>query len=346
MVTFADAYEIKERLARFILNDPKIQGIGVGYRDPRRPRRGAAVIIYTNTVSASSLGIPSSFSTNRKRTNVMVPVRFVKTKEFLSHVNYRSRIRPLLAGYSIGTTRGSGTAGLIVTAFPLGNNKRFILSNNHVLTNPTNSRNRAVTLQPGGADNGRRNRNRIGHLERLAKLQRNRVNYMDAAVAVPVRTRAVNPRYAAVGVVPGHVTSFRVGDRFKKVGRTTGFTYGVVDSVNTDVSVGYARLGSFRFKNQTVIAGAKPVSLPGDSGSVWLRRSDNFAAAVNFAGSDDGKMSIAFPIHWFMVRFGARVARPKGVGLVRSVKSKDGNPAYTRQLSRRELSSIKVVYAR
>ncbi|WP_238392563.1 hypothetical protein [Paenibacillus antri] len=116
--------------------------------------------------------------------------------------------------------------------------------------------------------------------------------------------------------------------------------------MNTDVRVGYERLGSFRFKNQTVIAGKKPVSLPGDSGSVWLRRSDDFAAAVNFAGSDDGKMSVAFPIQWFMVRFGARVARPKGVGLVRSIKKNNGSMAYTRQLSRRELASIQVIYTR
>src|SRR5690606_15414356 len=99
----------------------------------------------------------------------------------------------------------------------------------------------------------------------------------------------------------------------KKVGQTTGFRHGVVESVNTDVLVDYGKLGVIRFENQTIIRGKRPISLPGDSGSVWLRRSDNYAAAVNYAGTDDGRLSVAFPIHWAMRAFRTRVSRPAGL---------------------------------
>jgi len=344
MATFAAAYATKERLARSMLHHPKVHGIGVGYRDPKHREKGAAVIVYADALSAASLGIPTAVSTHLKGREVRVPIRFVKSGAFRSHAKYRSRIRPVPAGYSIGTTRRSGTAGLIVTNFP-EQNKRYILSNNHVLTNPVNSSNRTATLQPGGADKGRRKRDRVGHLELLVKLSRNGINYMDVALSAPTRNSILNPRYAAIGIVPGHVTSYRVGEQWKKVGRTTGFRTGIVDSVNTDVRVGYGRAGSFRFRNQTVVVGSKPVSQPGDSGSVWLRREDNFAAAVNFAGSTDGKSSISFPIHWAMETFGIRAARPDGTGVVCSLKTGDGNPAYSRQLTAKELASIRIVKA-
>jgi hypothetical protein len=95
------------------------------------------------------------------------------------------------------------------------------------------------------------------------------------------------------------------------VGRTTGRVSGVVESIHTDIDVDYGSLGglgTIRFRNQTVIRGQTAVSLAGDSGSVWLT-SGNYAAAVNFAGSADGRLSIAFPVHWAMQAFGVRVAR-------------------------------------
>jgi len=345
LATFAAAYAMKERMAPTLLKHSKVQGVGVGYHDPERPKKGAAVIIYADALSAVALGIASTVTISVKGKNVQVPIRVVRTGKIRSHANFQGRIRPVQAGYSIGTAAGSGTAGLIVTNFP-GANQRYIFSNTHVLTNPLNSNVRAETLQPGGADNGRPVIDRVGSLSRYALLRRNATNFIDAAISLPVRNAIVTPRYATVGVVPGYVTSYRVGDRFKKVGRTTGLRFGRVDSVNTDVLVDYGgNLGVITFRNQSVIVGASPVSLPGDSGSVWLRRADNFAAAVNFAGTEDGLTSIAFPVDWFMRRFRLRVARPNGAGIVKNVKT-NGNPAFARRLTARELASIRIISAR
>jgi len=46
-----------------------------------------------------------------------------------------------------------------------------------------------------------------------------------------------------------------------------------------------------------------PISLPGDSGSVWIKYSNRYAAAVNYAGTADGKLSVSFPVHWAMQVF-------------------------------------------
>jgi hypothetical protein len=92
-----------------------------------------------------------------------------------------------------------------------------------------------------------------------------------------------------------YLNTYRLGERFKKVGRTTGFVTGTVESVNTDIQVDYGTfggLGTINFKNEIVVVGTKPVSLPGDSGSVWLTASDNYAAALNFAAPASGLRSI------------------------------------------------------
>ncbi|MCF8567179.1 S1 family peptidase [Alicyclobacillus tolerans] len=344
MATFAHAHAMKERIAASLLKHPKVYGVGVGHRDPKDPSQGAAVVIYANARSASSLGIARALQLALKRRKVAVPIRVVKSGKIRSHANYARRIRPVPAGYSIGTIAGSGTAGLIVTDAPSGT-QWYIFSDNHVLTNPINARNRAETLQPGGADGGRPVVDRVGYLSRLALLKKNAPNFIDAALSTPVRNSILSPRYAAVGIIPGHVTSYRVGARFKKVGRTTGLRYGTVTSVNTDILVDYGgSLGTLKFRNQTIVQGRNPVSLPGDSGSVWLRSADNFAAAVNYAGSTDGRISVAFPIDWALRRFQVNVAKPNSTGRVRIVPVR--NSSYARRLTAKELASIQVVQIR
>ncbi|MBP1991535.1 hypothetical protein J2Z66_003142 [Paenibacillus eucommiae] len=355
MATFSAAHAMKKKIARKMLKKTGIHGIGVGYHDPKNPKKGGAVIIYSDSISATARGIPSKYSITTKgkkkgkaqgktqEKTVTVPIRIVKTKKFRSHADYKSRIRPIPAGYSTGTTSGSGTIGLIVTNYP-NPRQRYIFSNNHVL-NPSNSIAYTETLQPGGADKGQTGKDRVGRLYRFAKLSQNQNNLVDAALAIPLSRPLLNPRYATVGVIPGHVTSYRIGDRFKKVGRTTGQVSGVVDSVHTDIQVDYENLGSVQFLNQTVIKGTSPVSLAGDSGSVWLRQQDNYAAAVNFAGSSDGRLSISYPIQWFMKKFGTRVAQPRGVGRVKTIK-RNVKDAYTSQLTAKQLASIQTFKAK
>jgi hypothetical protein len=148
-------------------------------------------------------------------------------------------------------------------------------------------------------------------MNRFVRLKKRGINYIDGATSKPFNPRLVKPAYAVFGKVNGHVRSYKVGDCFKKVGRTTGLVHGIVDSTHTDIQVNYGpygNLGTILFKNQSVVRGRRPVSLAGDSGSVWLTHKGNRAAAVNFAGSADGKMSISYPVEWFMQVFNTSVA--------------------------------------
>lgn len=323
LVSFKRAYLVKQRYAASMLKKRGIHGVGVGYKDPAKPHKGAALIVYADKAVTTSAPRTKSGSPVRRKPPLLpsavkkqVPVRIVGTGKFRKNAvdcsggRFRRRIRPVIAGYSVGTPEGSGTAGLIVSDKGCPRS-RYILSNNHVLVNENSSR-YSPTIQPGAADNGTLRKDQIGIMTRFIKLHKNKPNYLDAALSAPLRRRLLAPKYAVFGNVPGYVSTYKIGDRMKKVGRTTGIVSGRVESIHTDIQVdygSYGNLGTITFKNQSVIRGKKPVSLSGDSGSVWLTKSGNQAAAVNFAGSDEGRLSIAYPIDWFMKVFGTRVAR-------------------------------------
>ncbi|WP_068618888.1 hypothetical protein [Paenibacillus tuaregi] len=351
MASFSAALKLKEQLSRQMLKKKGVHGIGVGLNNPRNPKSGAAVIVYTDKAFTAHTNKKLHMTVTTKGKKLAVPVIYKKTSRFRLHAkateDLTGRIRPVVAGYSVGTPNVSGTAGLIVRS--RSGNQKYILSNNHVL-NATNSSKYSVTIQPGGADGGTSPKDRVGHLDRFVKISSTRPNFMDAATSIPTRNSLLSPTYAQIGVIPGYVTSYRVGDKFKKVGRTTGLVNGTVDSIHTDVQIsyeGYADLSVVTFKDQTVVKGSSPVSLPGDSGSVWLTRQGNYAAAVNYAGSSDGRLSIAYPIRWFMQRFSTEVARPSGTGTVKTIKipAKDKNK-YIRSLTAEQLKQIKLVRAK
>lgn len=350
MATYKEALRAKANLLKRWNRMPGVVGIGIGFANGKNRKNGLCVVLYTVNASAAVMKTCPrcvSVKAKNKKLNTRVPVRIIASGRCSCHPrvpraaaprNLRMRIRPVVAGYSVGYQGIAGTAGLIVRG-AIRRARRFLLSNNHVL-NRNNSSGYTRTMQPGGADGGRPARDTIGRLYRFVRLRRNQVNYMDAAISIPRSNNLLAPRYARVGRIRGYVRSYAVGTRLKKVGRSSGFVTGVVTSVNTDILVdygSYGRLGTIRFRNQTVIQGSRPISLAGDSGSVWLT-GNNYAAAVNFAGSADGRLSISFPVQWALQAFGVR---PAGAGAaVSSVRQRRG-AASTRALTRAELRQIK-----
>ena len=351
MTSFRKAYLLKQRIANHMLKQQGIHGIGVGLKEPGKPGKGAAVIVYATPAKATAAGRKRKNTHSRQTPPVIakkisgVPVRVVRSKGFkkngVDSGKFMKRIRPVIAGYSIGRPDESGTAGLIVSTDARGHN-RYIFSNNHVLVDSNTSR-PSATIQPGGADGGTVKQDLVGYLSKYVKLHKKKANYIDAAISRPLRRNLVKPTYAVFGKVPGYVTQYKVGDRFKKVGRTSGIVTGTVESIHTDIQVNYGdygNLGAITFKNQSVIRGKKPVSLPGDSGSVWLTKKGNKAAAVNFAGSDNGYRSISYPVDWFMKVFGAQVADSGKHGLSKPDRGKQKQYVYTHPLSAAALKTI------
>lgn len=313
MARFFDCMVVKDQICNHALGIKGVVGIGVGYCNPENKKLGAGIVLYVdkNFKSIKSKDLSQiKISIHGKR--YLVPLRIVKRGRIVANVaRFEQRVRPVIAGYSIGYPGISGTAGLIVKNPDRA--RYFILSNNHVL-NRSNSNAITRTIQPGGADGGNSRTDLIGRKFRYVKLNQTR-NFVDVANSIPFSRGSISAVYALIGDIPGHYTSYRVGWNLKKVGRTTGFVRGTVESVNTDVLVDYGDyggLGTIPFLKQTIISSDSPISLPGDSSSVWLNATNNFATAVNYAGSSDGLISVSFPIDWAMRALNLRTSRPNG----------------------------------
>lgn len=346
MATFYEASKAKEQVADSLLKQSGILGVGVGYYNPKNPKDGAGIIIYSQKAAAQTMSIPNIVSATVKGKSLKVPVRIVKNNLFKPNLSIKAsrftrRIRPVQAGYSVGTPRWSGTGGIVVKNS--NGTRLFLLSNNHVL-NKNNSSGYTETTQPGGADGGRSVRDRIGRLYSYVKLKKTN-NYIDGAISIPTNNKLLSTSYAILGKLKGHYVNYRVGSKFVKVGRTSGLVGGWVESINTDVKVNYGSyggLGEILFRNQTIIKSNMPISLPGDSGSVWVDYKTKYAAAVNYAGTQDGKLSVSYPIHWAMQAFKINVATLSKSNQQLSVQGND-NKAYTRPLTANELKAIEVI---
>lgn len=362
MATFHEALKHKNRISPVLLKRAGVMAVGVGYADPGKPALGAGVIVYTHQKI-----VPSSINSLKSvaaKAGSSVPVRFVSSGAFKINASapstsktkdikirsFQSRIRPVPGGVSIGKTDpvSTGTAGVIV----IRKGKLYILSNNHVLIK-NNSSDFSATVQPGPADAAIPG-NIVGRAFQFVRLNKGGVNYQDSAIAIPKSNSLLNRRYLASSsgqliTVPGHLLSYPVGLKLIKSGRTSGFVRGTVESNNVDVRVSYGgTLGTLLFRNQSVIRGdSGAVSLPGDSGSVWLRAKDRFAAALNFAGTADGIHSISNPIGYVMSTYGLRIAIPASGGTFKAGSVKGiaprGNHSYVQSLTKEQRNRIQII---
>ncbi len=386
LATMYQAFMQKNKISTKLLSRPEIVGVGIGYADPERPNRGAAIIVYTQKKFAATevkqmvtkmmgTSVPARIiasgpfragaasTMKRKLRLVRKTMRNpagAKKKVSQSQIIFRQRIRPVPAGVSIGHLKTPnsgihGTGGLIVVK----NGQLYILSNNHVLIRANKF---SVGLyQPAPFENGSgfKPGDFIGRPFLFVPLRINQVNFMDAAIAKPVSNHLLNPRYLIGGVrnhpnlivVPGHLLSLRLGETLVKSGITTGFVTGIIQAIGVSVKISGYEIGNvedatLQFNNQITVAGTN-IDQPGDSGGVWLRKRDHFAAALNFAGTSDGSISTSTPIATVMNTFGLRVAAPGGAsgfkqGSIKDVAPK-GNYSYVQPLSAEERKQIKVI---
>jgi hypothetical protein len=177
----------------------------------------------------------------------------------------------------------AGTLGAVVEAA----GTRFLLSNNHVLANENNLPVGSPIFQPGLLDQGNPISDRIATLTRLIALRAGQPNAADCAIAEILNSKTVSAAFLAkVGRLrsPEPIAATE-GMRVHKVGRTTGYTTGVVFDVSADVKVEYD-LGILTFQDQILIRGTDGMfSDRGDSGSVIVDRTTRRATALLFAGS-------------------------------------------------------------
>jgi endonuclease G, mitochondrial len=282
------------------LKDPNITSVGIGYKDKDgKPTKELAVRFTVGKKvkpeDLESLGtklLPESFEID----GVKVPTDVIERKyatEFrlvpeLEINDRKKRLNPILPGSSVAHVKETaGTIGCIV--YDRTNGIPYVLSNWHVLNGPEGTVGDDI-VQPGPFDDNRINVNRLG------KLVRSHVGHAGDCGVSTIEGRGFSTKIMELGVEVENLGEPELGDKVVKSGRTTGVTHGIVSSVHVIAkldyggSIGEQEVGGFEI-------GVDPdnfpengeVSMGGDSGSVWLFKSDNgkptnIMAGLHFAG--------------------------------------------------------------
>lgn len=204
-------------------------------------------------------------------------IKFVVTEPFYALAR-TDRIRPIQGGISVGhISITAGTLSLMVqdktTKEPL------ILSNNHVLANVNKSKQGDKIVQPGVHDGGT-SADVVGYLERFAPLQTNAT--VDAAVAKPIDAEVFTTGlYDSCQIE--EITMAFIGQKVRKIGRTTGITSGVVTVTNATVKVNYSASSTITLRDIIVTTA---YSQGGDSGSSVLELLTNKLIGILFGGNN------------------------------------------------------------
>jgi len=226
--------------------------------------------------------------------------------------------RPVPMGISTGHLNSTaGTIGAVVT----DGVDTYALSNWHVFVPAGKASVGDPLLQPGPYDGGANPADVIGTLADFepVKLSLFSSNKIDAAIA---RTDQVSPLTPSngYGSARSQTIKARPGLKVQKYGRTTGQTFGEIESINTSINVTYGSAGSqvARFTGQVIICCS--FSAGGDSGSLIVAHDvddegnegdDNRKpVALLFAG--DRTRTIANPIDLVLKRFGVKIVEADG----------------------------------
>lgn len=199
---------------------------------------------------------------------------------------HRKKNRPLEIGGSIANAlNGAGTLGCLVTK---DGETPLLLSNNHVLVHQ-NSWNETTIIQPSRADGGRPARHVVAQLADFVRLRTTAANYVDCAIAnIDPDVDTDEPSIDDLGPISGvRVDPIQEGERVYKVGRSTGYSSGVVGCTDLDdLPVAVDGVGELRFDDQIEVKATNEwFSLGGDSGALVVDE-DGLAIGLLFAGND------------------------------------------------------------
>jgi endonuclease G len=286
------------------LKDPNISSVGIGYKiKDGKPTKEISVQFTVDRKAApevlESLGtveIPESF----KIGGVEVPTDVIQRKFSAEYrvvaeaagSERKKRVDPIAPGISVANVRETaGTIGCIV--FDNADGTPYILSNWHVLNGPHGVIGDDI-VQPGPFDDNRTQKNRLGKLVRSHLGQAG-----DCAIAT-IEDRKFQSEIVDLKVTVEKLGEPELGDKVIKSGRTTAVTHGIVNRIHTIAKIDYGdpvgeqEVGGFEIG---VDPKNKPsdgeVSKGGDSGSVWLFKSDTgkptgVMAGLHFAGEGPG----------------------------------------------------------
>ncbi len=318
MVRSEDVLGLKLKNLKSLKKKLNVNGVGLGHKIVNGKDTGelCLTVLVKKKLPLSELTranqIPKSLD------NIQLDV--VEIGHVYAYKARTDRWRPAKGGVSIGHYAiTAGTLGAFVKDKSTG--QVLILSNNHVLANSNDASIGDAILQPGPADGGSSPQDRIADLERFIRIQfssggngngicsiakgfsdllnffaktcgshsrlvptriATEFNEVDAAVAKPVSGSVITNDIIDIGAITG-TKAATIGMSVRKSGRTTATTTGVIQTLNTNVDVGYGGGSVATFENQIV---ANDMSDPGDSGSLIVDGTEPKAVGLLFAGSD------------------------------------------------------------
>jgi hypothetical protein len=201
----------------------------------------------------------------------------------------RPYARPVPCGVSCGHYRvTAGTLGCLVSKGG-DSQKRYILSNNHVLANSNDAEIGDAIMEPGPMD--AKFSLAIANLTDFEPLNigpSSAANYFDAAIAEVIDVEEITPDIKMIGNVDPNTMPATLYQSVRKHGRTTGHTIGVVMDVSADITVYYGTQAA-QFEDQMTIRGAGGAffSQGGDSGSLVVDGVTRKPVGLLFAGGGD-----------------------------------------------------------
>ena len=203
---------------------------------------------------------------------------------------FRERYRPTPAGVS--TSRADQTAVGSIGWFMVDEDGNiYLLSNNHVWANENNAAQGDKIVQPGVFDGGDPENDVIAELYDWIDIDfTGNPNTVDVAIATPLDLSQVYTSIMVLGGVTGKADP-QQDSKAKKVGRTTGYTEGIITDASATLNVDYDT-GTALFQDVFIVQGEDVIVQGGDSGSPVLDEQGRFLGLL-FAGSDDGKTLVA-----------------------------------------------------
>jgi endonuclease G len=287
-----------------LLDDPNITSVGIG-RKVTRGRRGKQVALQFTVASKAVPEALEALGTTKIPETITVDGIEVPTD--VIERTYKPQFRPVAEvesparkrrldtvepGVSVGLSGaeppGAGTIGCIV--FDKADGTPYVLSNWHVLHGEDGALGEAVA-QPGPHDDNRVRRNRLG------VLKRSHLGVAGDCAIATIEDRAFRPELFELGVAPAKLGEPELDDKVVKSGRTTGVTHGIVRRIDTIAKINYGAragvktIGCFEIGPDPANPPADgEISMPGDSGAVWLfkqnGRPGTVMAGLHFAGED------------------------------------------------------------
>jgi hypothetical protein len=289
---------------------PSITGVdwGILYKEGQRRGRGYGIRFHVAAKLPLEV-VPPGMVLPKELWGV--PCDVLQVRFELQEGRATDELDPLQPGASVGNLQQdfSGTLGGFVVDSATG--RRGILSNWHVLCGTHAAKVDDDIIQPGPQHLQARPQRPIGKLKRWTDLAEG----LDAAYAELNDGLNVDLAPFQLTEPIGGVAAPTVGMRVRKVGAKSLLTHAVIDGVEGAYRLNYVRHGDVgdRFMDALLLV-VDPahrddnLSMPGDSGALWVEVATNRAVALHFAGERNtgplAEKSIAHPLPRVLQRLG------------------------------------------